>query len=134
MNKVKQTVLHDPDNGLHGNCLSAVLSSLLHIDIDLIPTFSSATWVCDLNNWLRPHGLAYLELSVGQSYLQQIGISGLHHTLCGTSPRNAKVSHAVVGIDGVLAFDPHPDDTGLAEGSIVYGMFLALSPWMSRTA
>ena len=32
-----QTILHDPDNGKIGNCLSAVLASLLHLPIELVP-------------------------------------------------------------------------------------------------
>lgn len=56
MKPTKQTVLHDPANGKHGNCLSAVLASLLHLPIEDVPVFSEPhpKWQQDLNEWLRP--------------------------------------------------------------------------------
>ncbi len=43
MKPTKQTVLHDPANGKHGNCLSAVLASLLHLPIEAM--IFSSQWV-----------------------------------------------------------------------------------------
>jgi hypothetical protein len=49
MKPTKQTVLHDLSNNQHGNCLSAVLASLLHIPIGDVPLFvTPETWVKDL--------------------------------------------------------------------------------------
>ena len=68
MKPTKQTILHDPAKGLHGNCLSAVLASLLHLPIEDVPLFiTPETWVKDLNAWLRPFGLAYLRATAGNA-------------------------------------------------------------------
>lgn len=129
---ITQTVLHDPANGLHGNCLSAVLASLLHLPIDSIPVFSdSDRWVKELNAWLRPHGLAYLWFQ-DQDFrrtLDAFGIEGLHHEISGKTMRFSDVSHACVAEDGRLIFDPHPSRDGLNAGVEGSGVFIALEPW-----
>lgn len=133
-NYVKQTVLHDPANGQHGNCLSAVLASLLGIPIEQVPVFADTkTWRHDLNRWLRPMGLAYLELQPGAAWMADFGIEGLHHEVYGLTRRSKETLHACVGIDGEVVFDPHPDSTGLVaqEGLSV---FIALRPWQARAA
>ena len=130
MNPVKQTVLHDPEKGKHGNCLSAVLASLLHLPIEDVPVFSAPypEWQNQLNEWLRPFGLAYIQVGDFAKWCNDFGIRGCHHELGGSSPRNTDISHACVGVDGDLVFDPHPDNSGLAniEAS---GIFIALEPW-----
>ncbi len=125
-----QTVLHDPDNGKHGNCLSAVLASLLHYPIDDVPLFINPdTWVKDLNAWLRPKGLAYLQMSLPEGYMERSGVEGCYHEISGESPRSNDVWHACVGLDGVVTFDPHPDNTGIKPTEVVAGLFVALRPW-----
>lgn len=128
----KQTVLHDPANGLHGNCLSAVLASLLHIPIDTVPTFSDpARWLKDLNIWLRPRGLAYLTFPIKSfdETLAIFGIEGLHHEIGGMTKRFTDVGHSCVAQDGNVVFDPHPSDDGLNMGIESSGVFIALRPW-----
>lgn len=129
---VKQTILHDPAAGAHGNCLSAVLASLLHMPIESIPVFSQDQWVKDLNDWLRPLGLAYLTFPDGPRVLDAFGIKGLHHEVFGKSKRFSDVGHACVGLDGDLVFDPHPSDDGLNDGVEGVGVFIALRPWEAR--
>lgn len=127
MRPTKQTVLHSPEEGQNGNCFSAVLASLLHLPIELIPYFAGyAEWRRDLNQWLRQFGLAYLEVNACD--LKEHGIEGLHHEVAGTSPRSDDVLHATVGLDGAIVFDPHPSDAGLAKVE-TYGLFLVLEPW-----
>ena len=125
----KQTVIHDPANGLHGNCLSAVLASLLHIPIDGIPLFANpSTWVKDLNEWLQPFGLAYCMVADFERHIDVYGIHGLWHEISGNTRRSKDVYHAVVAKDGEVVFDPHPDNTGLTKISC-HGFFIALEPW-----
>lgn len=134
MNRVKQTVLHDPDNGLHGNCMSAVLASLLHIPIAEVPLFHNPdTWLKDLNAWLRPFGLAYLMLTDFNCHIEAYGIKGLWHEVSGNTARSKDVTHACVAMDGEFVFDPHPDDTGLTKVT-GYGVFLVLEPWRALAA
>lgn len=129
MNPTKQTILHDPDNGLHGNCLSAVLASLLHVDISDVPLFiTPGTWVKDMNEWLRPFGLAYCMIEDFDCHIAAYGIKGLYHEISGNTKRSTDVLHACVAKDGEVIFDVHPDNTGLTMITC-YGFFIALRPW-----
>jgi hypothetical protein len=129
MIEVKQNTLHDPDNGQHGDCLSAVLASLLHLPIESIPVFSNEdTWVKELNTWLYPFGLAYFLLDNLAEALEVYGIHGLWHDVSGNTTRSTDVEHACVAHDGVMMFDPHPDETGLTKVTS-YGIFVVLEPW-----
>jgi len=130
MNPTTQTILHDPANDLHGNCLSAVIASLLHIPIEDVPIFQNpVTWVKELNLWLRPFGLAYCMVEDFECHIHAYGIAGLWHEVSGNSARYAGVPHAVVGKDGIPVFDPHPSNAGLTEITC-HGFFIALEPWM----
>lgn len=126
----KQTVLHSPENGKIGNCLSAVIASLLHMPIEDVPVFyaPSPIWQKELNSWLRQFGLAYLQVADFDQWCSSIGIEGCYSEIGGSTTRSHDVAHAVVGKDGAPIFDPHPDDSGLSsiESS---GIFLALRPW-----
>lgn len=129
MNPTKQTILHDPKNGKHGNCFSAVLASLLHVDIETIPVFKDPhTWRTELNVWLRPFGLAYMSVNGFRDYASDNGIQDLWHETAGLTSRSNEVLHACVSKDCTVVFDPHPDDTGLATIE-EHGVFIALRPW-----
>ena len=124
-----QTILHDPENGINGNCLSAVLASLLHVDIADVPVFcDEVSWVKDLNAWLRQFGLAYVQCKNFQEQCEASGIEGCYCEVFGDSPRSPGTLHATVGVDGVMVFDPHPDRAGVV-GDPVCGLFVALQPW-----
>jgi hypothetical protein len=129
MKPTKQTILHDPLNNRHGNCLPAVLASLLHIPIENVPIFATpGTWVKDLNTWLRPFGLAYCLIEDFECQIDAYGIEGLWHEVSGNTTRNKEVKHACVAKDGEFVFDPHPDDSGLTKVTC-HGFFIALEPW-----
>lgn len=132
MTPTKQTILHNPKNGLHGNCLSAVLASLLHLPIESIPVFSDPeNWLKDLNAWLRQYGLAYLSFPADgfNEVLSSFGIEGLHHEIAGMTTRFFDVCHACVAKDGYVVFDPHPSNDGLNVSVDSHGIFIALRPW-----
>jgi hypothetical protein len=129
MKPTKQTVLHEPLNNRRGNCLSAVLASLLHIPIEDVPLFvTPETWVKDLNAWLRPFGLAYCLIEDFECQIDAYGIEGLWHEVSGNTTRNKEVKHSCVAKDGAFVFDPHPDDSGLTKVTR-HGFFIALRPW-----
>lgn len=130
MKPTDQTILHDPANGVFGNRMSAVLASLLHIDVEQVPLFVSDGWQIELNAWLRPYGLAYISFSrdVWLAAMRDFGITGCHHEVAGISPRFADANHACVGHDAQQVFDPHPSRSGL-ESVASCGVFIALEPW-----
>lgn len=129
MTPTDQTILHDPANGVHGNCMSAVLASLLHLPIDQVPLFTDPkAWQHNLNAWLRPMGLAYIDIGGFARHAAATGIRGCWHEACGPSPRHVDTLHAVVARDGVPVFDPHPSKAGLVDVD-TGGVFIALRPW-----
>lgn len=126
---VKQTVLHDPANGKIGNCFSAVLASLLHISIEDIPNFQDPiNWIRDLNIWLRPYGLGYMNYEDYDIWTDHQELLGSYHSISGNTNRSIDVSHACVGLDAQMVFDPHPSNSGLTKVNS-YGVFVALRPW-----
>jgi hypothetical protein len=133
MKPTKQTILHDPDNGKFGNCLSATLASLLHIPIDEVPVFSLPypQWHVELNAWLKQYGLAYVSFGDWKEWSNETGITGLNHEISGKTVRHSEVLHSCVGKDGEVVFDPHPDDYGLEEVTSS-GLFIALEPWKAN--
>lgn len=129
MLKVTQTILHDPDRGQHGNCFSACLASILHLDIAEVPVFwNPETWVDELQAWLKPMGFCYME--AWPEAVTSWKTSGLHGVCCGPTPRfGGNVEHSCVAVDGSIVWDPHPDHTGL-DSIHVIGFLVALQPWM----
>ena len=129
----KQTILHDPANGVHGNCFSAVLASLLHVDISTVPVFTDPkSWQRQVNDWLRPFGVAFMQLSGVPDACGELAIMGMHHEKCGNTQRSNEVLHSVVAVDGEAIFDPHPDASGLVN-EVTCGVFLSLEPWRVAT-
>jgi len=128
MTPTKQTVLHDPENGQTGNCFSAVLASLLHVNINDVPVFSGDHWRQSLNEWLTKFGLAYIEIKCSPTHFADLNIKGMHHEMAGNTTRRADTLHSVVAVDGVAVFDPHPDDSGLTDLA-AYGVFVSREPW-----
>ena len=130
MKPQKQTILHDPDNGKFGNCFSAVLASLLHIDINEIPVFKEKeTWKKEVNKFLRPYNLAFFDFMDYPEAAEFGGVVGLYHEQAGNTVRGKECSHATVAIDGKVVFDPHPNGDGLAEVYDYSGVFVCLEPW-----
>ena len=126
----QQTILHDPDNGLHGNCFAATLASLSHLTIEEIPSFTNPySWKNDLNHWLRQYHLAYIEIANFPEVCEDHSIKDCYCEVSGVTPRSPKVLHATVGIDGKSIYDPHPTQVGLT-GPTTTGIFIALQPWL----
>ena len=124
---ITQTIQHDPDNNINGNCFSAVLASLLHIPIEDIPVFSSEeSWLCQVNHFLQKYNLCYIQVNGLKEVIRDTCITGMYHEIGGTTNR-ADCLHAVVGLDGDQFFDPHPSRLGLKE-EVNYGVFIVLDP------
>lgn len=121
MKPVTQQFIHKPEANQYGDCQRAVIASLLELPIDEVPHFlqeaqgdASAYWE-GIQRFLRPHGYAYLVVPYrsGSAFFG-IDDEPIYHEISGPSPRGNGVFHAVVGCNGQIAFDPHPDRTGLA--------------------
>lgn len=120
MTPVKQEFIHKPEIGQYGDCQRAVIASLMDLPMSEVPHFlrdakgePSAFWE-GLQKFLKTHGCAYFTVPArcGAAFY---GLDdGVYHEISGPSPRGNGVFHAVVGLDGQVVFDPHPDGTGLA--------------------
>lgn len=123
---ITQTKLHDPDNGVIGNCYTACIASLFSVKIEDLADFEEmyGRWAtaCDAD---KPDDAlcqqVYLEMTkVTGHILLQIdsadpAIGGRlpegFSIACGDGPRG--FGHAVIALDGRVFWDPHPDRTGL---------------------
>ena len=115
--------------GARGNCMLACIASILECPLDDVPDIgaihdSGGSWPRALNDWLRPRGLAYIEVKTG-SYVGQMPRT--YHIIGGVSPRGFADGHAVVGYAGQIVHDPHPSRAGLTSIED-YGFFVRLFP------
>lgn len=119
MQPVDQTIFYDPTQPperQRGNCLQAVLASMLHLPLAEVPHFvqdhvdhdgdSNPEWDWWHRQvlWLRDRGYR-LDRSNPEP--------GEYVMATGPSPRGQGIFHIVILRDGVLAHDPHPDRTGI---------------------
>lgn len=125
MTPVKQEFTHKPEIGQQGDCQRAVIASLLDLPLQSVPHFlgesidpdgsvNAAKYWDLLQDFLGKRGYAYLvthrTVITGLYGLQ----NDIYHEIAGQSPRDPEVTHAVVGKNGQIFFDPHPDNQGLA--------------------
>ena len=133
---VEQEQLHDPDNGVKGDCFSAVLASLLHIPLKHIPIFDNVdgvegSWLIEVNKFLKPHGLAYVVFDHIESMadvFRFMQVEDCYHEMSGDSPRFPGTGHSCVGKDFKVIHDPHPTKLGLPKPTM-FGLFICLQPW-----
>lgn len=138
MKPVKQAIAHDPAKGINGDCFRAVIASLLELPIEEVPHFihdgldDPNTWYVRLTEWLRPRGLAYLEHDVSadggegwRKYFAGQNVN-LYHAITGPSPRFKGEMHCVVGRNGEVVFDPHPEASGVPS-HMLYGLLIHTS-------
>jgi hypothetical protein len=86
--------------GEYGRCFPACIASLLDLKEWEVPDLDNTDYG-QVDDFLGPYGYYYREIAPG---VPPVG----YHVIIGTSPRGG--SHAVVGLDGELIFDPHPQD------------------------
>ena len=121
MKPVFQDKFGKPD----GNCFAACVASIL--ELDYIPDINGNDdrWWFAVNEFLQPFGLFYLEFKVnhpdGELTLDMIPGFVI---LVGPGPRG--INHAVVGLNGKIIHDPHPDGGGIDVENC--GMFVAINP------
>lgn len=127
MKPVKQTKF-----GMEGNCFAACLASILEMNLEDLPDLMPHDKITNveqekiLNKWLEPFGLFYKEIRCHESMLSEY-FPGIYHTIIGSSPRldhNKDLSHVVVGLEGKMVHDPHPDNKAPL-GLLSYGIFIA---------
>jgi len=115
MKPVDQMYLHDPDNGVSGDCFRACVASVLELPIEEVPHFvSTDDWIACTQQWLKEKGLQFIEVQYNSMMFDHFKLYGLYHMMTGPSPRFPGSLHCCVALDGKIVHDPHPDRSGLA--------------------
>ncbi len=108
--RVAQTQIHDPENGVIGNCMAASFASVAGETIDAwnhITSFPDDWYALVEEEW-RKRG--YAVVRIGAEYCPGGAPPGVGFC-SGPSPRD--FSHMVVVEDGRIVHDPHPSQGGL---------------------
>ena len=88
--------------GENGTCFRACIASILELPEAAVPDWPDANLDPDVNQWLGQRGLRYEQIDA--SAPPPLGL----HIIQGLSPRGGQ--HAVVGLNGKIVHDPHPQD------------------------
>lgn len=129
---VHQTTFYDPDappDKQRGNCLTAVVASLLELPIEDVPNFVQDDvdhegdpdwdWWTTLHRFITERGyqMHYLAVPGGPPSAFPLPKPGEHYAVIGLSPRGPQglIHHIVIHRDGQMVHDPHPDGTGLVK-------------------
>lgn len=127
----KQEFIHDPANGVYGDCQRAVIAALLELPMSDVPNFNEGDPTDEdfnryLDEYLASKGLGRVGFTLGgdvDGYLDAARQGGAFcsvgqvYCLVGESPRStqdAPANHVVVCCDGKVIYDPHgPTGGGL---------------------
>ena len=125
----KQKYLHDPENGVWGDCDRACLASLLDMDIDEVPHFFDGIEAGDVaggeeamlrrKEWLREKGVELIRIVVAagdygwRDFVGWVSRQnpGKEFLLVGCSANG--VSHVVICRDSEIIHDPALDNSGI---------------------
>ncbi len=117
----KQKFLHDPDNGIYGDCHRTALASLLDLPIDSVPHFmvnnpDGGKFRKHQREFLAKLGLYPIEICYDhelENFLSGIDLcnSGIKFLLSGQSANGT--NHTVIAGEGKILHDPARDDSGI---------------------
>ena len=138
---INQEFLTDIPNRVYGDCQRACIAALLHLPRREVPHFlenckdkqNVQEFNKQINQFLNKRNLYHIEVNCDW-YIQQLQDLDLlnnsnYHLLYGPSPYNEVFQHAVVGINGKIHHDPHPDRKGLIGNSEKWTVGLLIPKW-----
>jgi hypothetical protein len=119
--------------GENGNCFAACLASILEVPLHVVPEFGGDdVWLDNIQAFLAGFGLYYVQVASDDPIIETAFAHGeVFHTIEGTSPRGGQ--HAVVGLNGSIVHDPHPED-GTGRGLVEVDTYGLLCAQMARPA
>ena len=121
MKPVKQTIL----NGTRGNCLAACMASIYDLRLEDVPNFvlqKGPAWWDSTIEFMETRGHWPLVIDA-LTWTETKRVPFGYHIMTGPGPRGFE--HAVIGLNGEIAHDPHPSGEGLLE-THEYLLFVAL--------
>lgn len=117
----KQKFMHDPANGVWGDCHRTVIACILDLDASEVPHFAdedNADWERDCEAWLNARGLTAISIAYpGELDLKDIFEmidafnKGIAFILGGKSKLGS--GHSVVCQSGNIVCDPSIVDSGI---------------------
>jgi hypothetical protein len=125
MTPVMQEHLILDDDSQRGDCVRAVIASLLDLPLDAVPHFvqidadGGPNWWQHITSWLHARGLALYAVDPTNPLF--VPRAGEHYLVSGPSPRGylgpgvCQALHAVIYRDEQLAHDPYPDGGGVVD-------------------
>lgn len=127
----KQTLRHDPENGVHGDCFRTATAMLMGLNARDLPHFADVgvrNHVAALREYLAAHGYGLMQLIYPPETEIQMIMNTLAHLspgvpfmLSGKSPRG-DWGHVVVAIDGRIA-DPATGDWATKPEDALHGAY-----------
>ena len=122
----KQLYLHDPENGVYGDCGRTVIACLLDMDPVLVPHFwdgaeeapvhANPEKACD--DWLKDRGILRLrftlsgDMPIGNIHdMMAAQHPGIHYILQGRSKNGT--DHVVICLNDKIVHDPAIDASGI---------------------
>ncbi|MDE2441810.1 MAG: hypothetical protein KGP14_12370 [Betaproteobacteria bacterium] len=122
MNFHKQRYLHDPENGIYGDCMRTAVACIMDLELDDVPHFlegnpAGTEFNRRVNSFLASKGKQIFSVPFAADRLD-ILLDSLGHQnpdaiymLSGESSRG--VNHVVICRGGEVIHDPHPSNSGL---------------------
>lgn len=98
--------------GPGGNCVATCYASLLGIPLAAVPElYGTSNQTLAEAAFLRERGLGLVRVPLLPGQDLPYVSPGTYHLIAGLGPRG--YLHRVVGLDGQILHDPHPEGTGL---------------------
>lgn len=116
---VDQEFFYQEEPRIYGDCTRAAIASILELPLSDVPHFLLEAkgdvyeYYDGIDEFLSLRGLEILWQVELEDHWRP-GKPDVFHLICGQSPRFPNINHMVVGLNGKIIFDPHPDRTGLA--------------------
>lgn len=120
----RQTKLHNPNEGIRGNCMVTCYANYLGFKVEQCPRFEELFdctkpegfwWDCVIA-WWKHHGYDLHYVSSEAEIPADI-LDNDYVFVSGISPRNPNVHHLVIYKNGKMVFDPHPSGAGIVAGT-----------------
>lgn len=119
----KQTKFNTKEKGKYGNCMVSCYANYLELDIEDCPAFEelfdckkpNGFWWDAVLLWWESHGYLYYNSTNANDIPESVFND--YYFVSGISPRDPSIHHLVIYKQGKLFFDPHPDNTGIVEGT-----------------
>ena len=116
-----------PNGKPTGNCFPACIASILGLQLQDVPFFSTRSQghqLAHANSWLKKFGLKLVMVPNTPAHVHP---PEAHYIMRGHSPRMEGQFHMVVGKNGFMVHDPHPDNTGIVGKATHFIYFVPLS-------